>query len=159
MTSIKAGALAGALIISALATAADLPPPLEACAALRRDAERLLCYDRAVAQVKAGVDGAAAPSAENMFGANTNILAAKTSQADVKREELKQISGTVTSLRRSDDGMIHLTLDNGQVWRQQDADVKLMVAEGDKVTIVRASMGTFRITDKTGRFARFKRVH
>ena len=155
----KAGALAGALVISALAGAADLPPQLEACAALRRDTERLLCYDRAVAQIRTGTDGAVAPSAENMFGANTDILAAKTPQAEVKREELKQISGTVTSLRRSDDGMIHLTLDNGQVWRQQDADVRLLVAEGDKVTIVRALMGTFRITDKTGRFARFKRVH
>jgi hypothetical protein len=159
MTRIKAGALAGALVISALATAADLPPQLEACAALRRDTERLLCYDRAVAQIRTGADGAVAPSAENMFGANTDILAAKTPQAEVKREELRQISGTVTSLRRSDDGMIQLTLDNGQVWRQQDADVRLMVAEGDKVTIVRASMGTFRITDKSGRFARFKRVH
>jgi hypothetical protein len=159
MTRIKAGALAGAFVISTLATAADLPPQLEACATLRRDTERQLCYDRAVAQIKTGADGAAAPSAENMFGANTDILAAKTPQAEVKREELKQISGTVTSLRRSDDGMIHLTLDNGQVWRQQDADVRLLVAEGDKVTIVRASMGTFRITDKSGRFARFKRVH
>lgn len=158
MMRFKAGALPCALVISALAHAADLPPQLEACAALRRDTERLLCYDRAVAQIKSGADGAPAPSAENMFGANSEIVGVKTAKAEVKREELKQISGTVTSLHRSDDGMIHLTLDNGQVWRQQDADVRLMVAEGDKVTIVRASMGTFRITDKTGRFARFKRV-
>jgi hypothetical protein len=158
MIRVKAGALAGVLLISAFASAADLPPQLEACAALRRDTERLLCYDRAVAQIKSGTDGAPPPSAENMFGANADIVSSKTVKAEARREELKQISGTVTSLHRGDDGMIHLTLDNGQVWRQQDADVRLMVAEGDKVTIVRASMGTFRITDKTGRFARFKRV-
>ena len=54
--------------------------------------------------------------------------------------------------------MIVLELDNGQVWRQQDAEVKLKMATGDPVTVVRASLGTFRIADKTGRFARFKRV-
>jgi len=54
--------------------------------------------------------------------------------------------------------MIQLVLDNGQVWRQQDADVKLVIEKGDIVTIARAAMGTFRITDKSGRFARFKRV-
>jgi hypothetical protein len=158
MSSMKAGALAGALVISTLATAADLPPQLETCAALRRDTERLLCYDKAVAQIRSGDAALAAPSAENMFGANSDIVGARDAQADVKREELRQISGTVTSLRRGDDGMIHLSLDNGQVWRQQDSDVRLMVGEGDKITIVRGSMGTFRITDKSGRFARFKRV-
>jgi len=153
-----AGALAGALMLSTLAAAAELPPQLETCAALRRDTERLLCYDKAVAQIKSGAEGAPAPSAENMFGANNDVLSDKSHETDVKREELRQISGTVTSLHRGDDGMIRLVLDNGQVWRQQDADVRLMVAEGDNVTIVRAAMGTFRITDKSGRFARFKRV-
>src|SRR5690348_12707607 len=151
MTILKNGALAGALLISGLSVATELPPSLDACAAIRRDTERLLCYDKAVAQLKSGAEGAAAPSAENMFGANNDIVGAKASRDDVKREELKQISGTVTSLHRGDDGMIRLTLDNGQVWRQQDAGIRLMVAEGDKVTVVRGAMGTFRITDKSGR--------
>jgi hypothetical protein len=158
MKTTKACLMAGILLGSTLAAAETLPPQLEACLALRRDAERLLCYDKAVAQIKAGGEGVPAPSAENMFGANSEVLGAKIHQGDVKREELKQISGTVTSLRRGDDGMIQLELDNGQVWRQQDADVRLLVAKGDSVTIVRAALGTFRITDKSGRFSRFKRV-
>jgi len=153
-----AGALAGALMFSALAAAAELPPQLETCAALRRDSERLLCYDKAVAQIRAGSEGVPAPTAENMFGANSDVLGDKAHQPTVKREELKQISGTVTSLHRGDDGMIQLVLDNGQVWRQTDVDVRLLVEPGDKVTVVRAAMGTFRITDKSGRHARFRRV-
>lgn len=153
-------ALAAALLGPALAVAEPhaLPAEFEACTSLRRDAERLLCYDKAVMLIKAGTEGAAAPSAENMFGANTDVLGAKVHQGDVKREELKQISGSVTSLHRGDDGMIRLELDNGQVWRQQDADVRLNIDQGDQITIVRAVFGTFRITDKSGRFARFKRV-
>jgi len=152
------GGALGALMLSSLACAADLPPQLETCAAMRRDAERLLCYDKAVAQIKSGAPEAPPPSAENMFGANSEVLDIKAHEDGVKREELRQISGSVTSLRRGDDGMIQLVLDNGQVWRQQDADVRLMIDKGDKITIARAAMGTFRITDKSGRFARFKRV-
>jgi hypothetical protein len=54
--------------------------------------------------------------------------------------------------------MIILELDNGQVWRQQDSDVRLLVSQGETVTITRASLGTFRLIDKSGRFARFKRI-
>ena len=151
--------VAGILTASASVLAADVvPPSIEACAGLRRDAERLLCYDRAVARIRNGGEEAPPPSAENMFGANSEVLGAPTQPGDVKREELKQITGTVTSLRHGDDGMIQLVLDNGQIWRQQDADVRLLVSAGDKVTIVRAALGTFRITDKSGRFARFRRV-
>jgi hypothetical protein len=142
----------------ALSQADDtLPPVIEACASLRRDPERLACFDKAVAALKSGgqLDQV---SAENMFGANSGNTQAASSADDIQRDEIKKISGTVTSLRRTDDGMIVLELDNGQIWRQQDSDVRMLVAAGDVVTIVRASMGTFRIGDKTGRFARFKRV-
>jgi len=134
-----------------------LPPAIEACASLLRDSERLACFDKAVTALKSGV-GTAAVTAENMFGANNETSLASPDQRDVKREELKRIRGTVTSLRSTDDGMIVVELDNGQVWRQLDSDVRMMISTGDILTIVRASMGTFRIADKTGRFARFKRV-
>ena len=152
------GAL-GACLFALPAMAADaLPPQLEACASLSRDGERLTCYDKAIAAIRRGDAPGKELSAENMFGASTGIAEPEKGEGAVKREELKQISGTVTSLRNTDDGMIILELDNGQVWRQQDANVRLFVSKGDPVTVVRASLGTFRIADKTGRFARFKRV-
>jgi hypothetical protein len=151
-----AAAIGGAWM-SAPAAAQSLPAHLQPCVSLQRDAERLACYDQAVANMLSGDDAAQPVSAENMFGASTGISSAGGEQPAVKREELRQISGIVTSLRHTDDGMIVLELDNGQVWRQQDAEVKLMMATGDSVKVVRASLGTFRIADKTGRFARFRR--
>jgi hypothetical protein len=136
--------------------AEELPGHLKTCVTLRRDAERLACYDKAVAQLQNGTDSPP-PSAENMFGANTDILAAPGNR-DIQREELQEIKGVVTSLRRADDGMIVLGLDNGQTWRQQDSDVSLTIDTGDSVMVMRASLGTFRIADKRGRSARFKRV-
>lgn len=153
------GALAGLIGWATAIPAAESPLPaaIEACAGLPRDAERLACYDKAVGALRAGqaISGA---TAENMFGATRDLVDASPELRETKQEELKQISGTVTSLRHSDDGMMILQLDNGQVWRQQDSSVRLMVATGDQVTVVRASMGTFRIADKSGRFARFKRL-
>jgi len=149
-------ALAGSFFLMRVTEASEpLPEPLRACAAMRNDVERLACYDKAVAHIESG---SAAPSPENMFGASTAIAPAQKSEREAKGEELKQISGTVVSLRRSENGLVTLTLDNDQVWHQQDADVTLIVEIGDSVTISRASLGTFRLTDKRGRSSRFKRV-
>jgi hypothetical protein len=125
---------------------------------LRHDAERLACYDRAVALLKSGNASAEAPSAENMFGANSNVAEAPKAAGEPERQDLKEISGRVASLHHAGDGMIVLTLDNDQVWRQQDTATTLVIEAGDSITITRASLGTFRITDKRGHSARFKRV-
>ena len=84
--------------------------------------ERLACFDQAVTALKSGAETTGV-TAENMFGANNVTSLASAEQRDVKREELRQIRGTVTSLRSTDDGMIVVELDNGQVWRQQDSSV------------------------------------
>ena len=154
----KPGTALVLLIASATAGAGGLPGPFQPCVAMRRDAERLACFDRAAAAIESGKPDPSATSPENMFGTNADVNHASAANSDIKRDELKQISGSVASTRHSDDGMIVLTLDNGQVWRQQDGNVTLTIEAGDTVTVVRASMGTFRITDKRGRSARFKRT-
>jgi hypothetical protein len=143
---------------AACAVAEDVVPDhILACVSLRRDPERLACFDKAVLDLQKGTD-TPAPSAENMFGATGDIANSSGVNREVQREELKQISAVVASLRRQDDGMILIGLDNGQSWRQQDKDVTLTIDVGDTVKVLRASLGTFRIADKRGRSARFKRV-
>lgn len=157
MSSWKA-ALVAVLTSPALAIAADLPAAFETCAAMRRDSERLACYDKAVAHIRSGAKDVAAPSAENMFGAGGGIAPAPSAAPEPDREELRQITAKVTSARTGGDGLLTLALDNGQSWRQQDVGVTLIIDDGDSVTVQRAAFGTFRIADKRGRFARFKRV-
>jgi len=147
-----------AIFFTVTAPAADaLPEHIKACVSLRRDAERLACFDQAIAELELGTKALPA-SPEDMFGASTALSAASGANQPTKREELQQITGVITSLRHADDGMIILDLDNGQSWRQQDQKVAINVAAGDTVTVLRASLGTFRIADKRGRSARFKRV-
>jgi hypothetical protein len=149
--------LAWLMLSAGDAAAVELPEALKPCLAMRRDSERLACFDRAAAAIEAGQADAAATSPESLFGSNAEV-AQTSGKSDSKRDELKQISGSAAYTHRTDEGMIVLTLDNGQVWRQQDANVTLTIEPGDAVNVVRASMGTFRITDKRGRSARFKRL-
>lgn len=135
-----------------------VPAAIDACSRLRRDSERLACYDRAVADLKAGKASETAPPAENMFGASAGMAAPEAAERENREDEIRQITAKVISLRKMDDGGLLLTLDNDQVWRQQDSDFRLTVEIGDSVTIRRASLGTFRITDTRGRSARFRRV-
>jgi hypothetical protein len=148
------------LLASADCRAGDpLPEQLKVCVSMRNDSERLACYDHAVASIQSGGSAAPPPSAENMFGATQAVKQPKHGDPEPAREDLQEISGRVTAMHVvTEDKLIVLTLDNGQVWRQQDLDSHLTIDIDDSVTIVRASLGTFRITDKRGHSARFKRV-
>jgi hypothetical protein len=139
-------------------TADALHPSLRACATLRRDTERLICYDRAVAQLAAG-DGStvAAPSPEELFGVG-RVARQDRPEAEVRREELAKITARVKSVRTKADGTLLINLDNGQAWHQVSSDVSLALASGDEVTISRGALGSYRLTTDGHRFARVKRV-
>ena len=159
MKHAQAGALLGAFLFMHTGHAESaLPEAFRPCLSLRRDSERLACYDRVVASLEKGGETPAGATPENMFGAHTAMVAKPTTPQEGGREELQQISGKVVSVRRTESGLMELVLDNDQLWRQQDSDTVLIIQSGDSVTISRASLGTFRIADKRGRSARFKRV-
>jgi hypothetical protein len=153
-------AVMGILVSENRSWAGDpLPEQLKNCVSLKRDGERLACYDRAVELIQSGNTASAAPSPENMFGASSSIQPAQKPPDAAEHQELQQISAHVTAVHpATEDKLLLVTLDNGQVWRQQDLDAHLTIDFGDSVTITRASLGTFRITDKRGHSARFKRV-
>ena len=124
--------LVAALFARTRVSAQSAPEQLKPCALMRHDAE-VACYDKAVASIEAGLSSirrrrrriCLVPMPRfRVFGA----------KSDAKREELQQISAQVTSCA-ADDGMITFTLDNGQVWRQQDNKVSLSVDAGDAVNI------------------------
>jgi len=135
-----------------------LHPSLRACAAIQRDTERLICYDRAVARLAEGKDtDAPPPSAEELFGAG-RVARETRPDTQVKREELAKITARVKKLRNTADGALVLELDNGQVWQQVSSDVTLVVDEGDTVTISRGALGSYRLSGPGNRIARVRRV-
>lgn len=166
------------------ATAHDVvPDAIRKCAGIGEAAARLECYDRAVATgttvPAAGASEAAVPppdvtrnaaptgapaatagaaavlSPEEKFGVTGELKRAK----EPKPEEpaLEQLVGKVKALRKAPSGEYVVTLENGQVWRQLTA-ATMMIKPGDQVTIKPRSMGSYWMTDPTGRGSRVKRI-
>jgi hypothetical protein len=139
---------------------------LKACLAENDDARRLTCYDRALNRVaSAGRQAKITPSAAEPAQASQSAQASQPAQTKttpeqrfglsagqvVKKENLaaspKDLTAKVTSLGRESSGALKLTLDNGQVWVQQNADGQaLSISVGDSVTVSHELMGGFLLT-------------
>ena len=173
-----------ALFITQTAVAAELADTLIECRALPSAVARLDCYDQlADAQTattnqatKTGTVKRAAPAAtvaeaaatvtvepmastsqEAVFGKNeAEIL--KSAQEVVGTTEIDQMDARVLEVRKSATGKAVITLDNGQVWKQIDSS-NLRLSDDDRVTIRRASLGSFMLRKTDGKvLMRVKRI-
>jgi len=158
------------------------------CAAIVEPRERLACFDRAVASlgstyvasatqtsatasalgsvtdtstasaaVAGGTAQAGAPTLhpEQKFGATGELK--KRQEPTPEEPALEQLTSSVSAVRKTPAGELVVTLANGQVWRQV-TPATMMLKAGDSVTIKPRSMGSFWMTDPTGRGSRVKRI-
>jgi hypothetical protein len=140
---------------------ARIPSEFVTCSRIKKNSERLACYDKALDYLRTpAAAAAAAPSAETSFGIKSG--AAESRRAVVEHSEpddaLETLTGRITSLTEDGQGMSIVTLDNGQTWRQLTGSTKLALKAGDEVTISRASFGSFLMSIPTGRPLRVRRV-
>ena len=115
---------------------------------------RLACYDREAERL----DPAAKPATpEDRFG-----RPAFERKELVRREQetrsLEELKATVTGISRRADGLLTMTLDNGQGWAQKRPDTAFRVAIGDTVRIEPASMGSFLMSSPEKRSTRVTRL-
>jgi hypothetical protein len=57
----------------------------------------------------------------------------------------KRMSATVTAIDKRPRGELVVTLDNGQVWAQKNAERYFPLEVGDSVAILAGSLGSFRL--------------
>ena len=149
-----------------LAAAAAAPEsPLKACRAERDDVRRLACYDREIDRLDDAPAAAAAPApaetpaltAEERFG---RVGKMEREEKDRKREEARQgeLTAKVTETWTRSDGLISVTLDNGQVWTQNRPDSFFRIKVGDQVKIEPASLGSFLLSGPSKRSTRVTRT-
>jgi hypothetical protein len=158
---------------SATAQAVDGATPLEpvyACAAIAAPEARLACFDREVAALKAGEQG----------GQFTAIDAGRV--AEIQRESFgfaipslpkialprlggdakdaagpDQVSAVLAGVRKTPDGKLSFTLENGQVWRQIDAAKNNRAKKGAAVTVRKAALGSYQMSFGSGAALRVRR--
>lgn len=163
-------ALAHGLLIPSPALAASPTAAFMACAAEKDDARRLACFDAAVVQAKAQPAApagatAAAPAAvaavpvltkEERFGLRGDLKEEKAKQAP-ELEELDQLRVKVTKVAAKPHGELVLTLDNGQVWYEIQANSGIRVKVGDEVTIKPGALGSYSVVAPNGRSSKVTR--
>jgi hypothetical protein len=161
-----------ASILAALPAAAMEEKALRACRLLLDDAERLACYDREVdretprpapaepaAQASPPPAPAAAPaSAEERFGRERAIEYEKRARVQKESRELGELKALVESIETRIDGLMTITLDNGQVWRQSRPDSQFRLKTGDAVKIQPGALKSYLMTGPTNRSTRVTRV-
>jgi hypothetical protein len=182
-TRVRAAAAWLALLAPALALGQVDADALRACTAEKNDARRLECYDQAMSvrkqapAVAPAVAAAAAPEAKAaaaepkaaapaVAGASPDAEAKFGYRGAIARQELDEqaqresggdrIEAGVVEVARRARGELVLTLDNGQVWAQKAADSS-RVKVGDRVTIKKASFGSFLLVFPNNRTTRVTR--
>ncbi len=153
--------------------AASMPEPsagalaeVARCRGLTEDANRLACYDRAVAALDAAeragevvvLDRAQVRETNRqLFGFEiTNPFAGR---ADIAPEPaVESIETTLASASPSGDGKWTFRLANGSEWRQIDSGpVRFRNREGEAVRVRRASLGSYLMTLGASRAVRVRR--
>ncbi|WP_426168580.1 hypothetical protein [Sandarakinorhabdus sp. DWP1-3-1] len=175
------------LLISPLAPVqAQSAAELARCVAIARDADRLACYDtalansspeaRAASEVRAresariaaeeavAAAAAAKASAEaeakarrEAFGAEA--VASRPDRFKPRADEIREVEAGVAELLTNRSGLGVFLLDNGQLWRQADTQSLPNVRVGDRVKISKTTLGGYNMTFlKQKRAALVKRV-
>lgn len=148
------------LIGSATLAETTVPPEFVACSRIQKNAERLACYDRAVAYLgQPAGQQTAAPSPETSFGLQASVPQPPAAARETtKDDEVTSITARVTKVSADREGKKVLELDNGQTWRELNKSGYLSIEIGDEITITRAALGSFMMSAPNSRPFRVRRV-
>jgi hypothetical protein len=152
------------MVLPLSASAEEAEPALRACRAEVDDARRLVCYDREMDRIGKTPDPAAAPvetektSPEERFGRSGALAREEIDRKNDESRELGELLATVTEIWTRSDGLMVLTLDNGQVWSQNRPDPFFRIKTGDQVKIQPAAMGSFLLSGPSKRSTRVSRT-
>ncbi|WKT61953.1 hypothetical protein Q2E61_07075 [Microbulbifer thermotolerans] len=130
------------LILAAAGASADtLSKQLRACAAIEASDKRLACYDT--------LSGTLDQRAEQNFGQE---------QLRITEDAPDTIEAAIADISKTAYNKALITLDNGQVWRQNDS-TRLTWKVGDAVVLERGLLGSFFMKQADGgRKIRVKRI-
>ena len=81
-----------------------------------------------------------------------------SSQQETEEIELMEISAVAIEVTKRTRGEHVVTLDNGQVWTEKDAESYFRVMVGDTVIIKKISMGGYRMVGRGNRASAVRRI-
>lgn len=150
-------------LVSQPATAAPPAKPvpdqiqrLLACRGIADVAQRLACFDREVAVVQTNlaskdlvvIDRVQAKDARrSLFGFGSLGIGKLFGDGDGEDNEIKEIAGVVTSIRRNVEGSWTIKLADGSIWTQTDgSEIAFAPVAGQKVVVKRGALGSYKLS-------------
>lgn len=144
---------------AAFANTVDLKTQLLSCQQIANEEQRLSCFDQIVTQLEAQPAMPAVPEAAITRVVESPVIASSTPTAPAvpdkqqladkfglkkpnPEEVIEEISSKVTAVELDLRKKLLITLENGQQWRQIDAD-HLQVKVGDVCIVKRGAIGSF----------------
>jgi hypothetical protein len=177
----RAGRWLALLLPLSVAGLASADETLLACRKVEAADARLACYDRVVdrareeitpeapaeeprapssaapSSAKPKVDDADATLRERLFGRPAEE-SAQALRRTYGAEPPKQISSTAAAVSRTGARLFEVTLENGQVWRQEDYG-DFILKPGDAIEIEAGALGSYHLQrNGKGRTVRVQRV-
>jgi hypothetical protein len=139
-------------------TVASAAPKASAPAAAPKPTPAAAAPSVAAPTAAATVATPAASTAEENFGRERAMAAEEERRKTEESRELGELSALVTDIDTRMDGLRTITLDSGQVWRQNTPDSKFRLNAGDRVRIQPGSLKSFILSGPTNRSTRVTRV-
>jgi hypothetical protein len=130
----------GIILVSGLCAPSAVADPsiarLRACMSEPNDAARLVCYDKEMGRTVKGqpADLGMTPQLIRQKQAEAGIQAPPAPKPEV-------LSAKVTQIVKRSNGRLVVTLDNGQVWEQQETS-SVLLEVGDAVTVTPGVLGS-----------------
>jgi hypothetical protein len=155
----------GAWVFVAAPLATATAQDLKACSTIDDAAARLACYDRLAGRTTASTRAAPAPeaasaverasapaaasaaaapaaTAEQDFGLTPAAKKAREPEA-AEAAKPESIERTIAAVARDGQDRFVVTLDDGQVWAQNEPKAGVYPRKGESVTISRAALGSY----------------
>jgi hypothetical protein len=111
---------------------------VRACALEAHDALRLACYDSAIGRTRTG--------SSDEIGLTGELLRNQRRQAGMAETPPQSVHAKVVAVSRPPTSKIVVTLDNGQVWSQQEL-LEFPIEIGDDVSIRSGLLGVLWMVD------------
>ncbi|MEM7768456.1 MAG: hypothetical protein AAF253_13375 [Pseudomonadota bacterium] len=138
------------------------------CAGIANATERLACYDRAVASLRAAETSGDVVTftTEELEAANADSFGRSPREADgvdqklaaaaVPDEAPNEVTAGITDIDETRGGKLIVTLDNGQIWLQTDSSAVNVSRKKPpaEAVVKKAALGSFRV--KLGRSRAFR---
>ena len=180
----KRGLLVVALLGIGLTANGDVAQDVLQCESIEDNLDRLTCYDRITSESKrvetvvqpepteTAVKPKPADTAEAAPKRAESVVESKPAESVVeptrdsfgyeqlgvsKQRRVERITATIARVEKLSRGNHQLTLDDGQVWREIEYDVKTKYDVGDEVVIKRALFGGYNLV--SGATGHSNKVH